>query len=428
MTRTLILLLTGFLSLATVAAADSPVQIKVALEEAGAEVSPLALTGFNYGTTMQVAAYLSEFEALDVRALRYPHGEIGDERLLTDDDLRALETNWELLGRPHLTVVLNLLTGTPEDAAETVRRFQRFGIPVALWEVGNEPDLYAHPGKRNDPTWTPKRYCDSFRAYAQAVRQVDPTARLAGPSVSGASDVAPAFLKQVVRLCGDALDALSFHLYPTAGEYTDEAALATSESASELISLYRSWFQNPETNPLGHERDIPLAVTEFSLSSSVSFRHTEDMVAAVWLADVLGRLATEGVEASHYFALQGLGGHGLIDSGGWVRPTYYVYEMLAGFAGEVVPVVVNPPVVDAYAVRSEDRLRVLLVNRSSADVEAVLEGLELAEASGLELKILTKKTFEDYLGGVAYRTSTQAAHERIAVPARGVVVVTAAFH
>lgn len=402
------------------ALAASPLRVSAQLGDPGPDISPGAITGFNVGLAMQFALHLSEFQALDIHTLRFPPGNDADNYPLTRNMVEALKVQWQLLGEPELLIVTNFFEGA-EHAQSAARSFDETGIPVHAWAIGNEPDLY--PRNRMDPSWTVEVYCDRFRSVAEVLREIDPEAVISGPAVSGSRPLGETYLRDFLTLCGDVIDVLSWHIYPTDGTWDDEAALATSQQVGEEIQRYRSWLRDPEINPLGYERDIGLAITEFGLSwRTPNFRHLEDMIAALWLADALGQMATEGVTWGHYFALQAMGGHGLIARGGWLRPTYTVYEMLAGFTGRTRSIELDnaPALLGAYAAENEDGLRVLIVNRGTEDIEVVLEP---TLGSELEVKTLSDEIFDEAL---SYQENSQLADEAIAVPARSVVVVRSA--
>lgn len=391
-----------------------PVAVRIG-DPTGA-VAPLAIAGHNFGLSMQVALYRDEFEALQVRTLRYPPGNDADDNPLTEDMIDALQTPWQLLGEPETWIVANYFEG-PEHAVAAAAYLDEVGIPVRYWEVGNEPDLY--PQNRMDPSWTVEVYCERFRAFADALRAQDPTNVIAGPAVSGSRPLGEEFLREFLELCGDVVDVLTWHIYPTDGTWEDDAALATSDQVGEEIRRYRSWLTDPERNPLGHQRDIALGITEFGLSwRTASFRHLEDNVAALWLADALGQMATEGIAVGHYFALQSMGGHGLIGRSGWIRPTYFVYEMLADFEGVVHAVDIGHPGLTAYAVRGDAGVRVLLVNRSLEHVEIALAGDAAPTGDRIEVAVLDEAIFDELLEP---REHVQPASEPLRVPARSVV-------
>ena len=384
------------------------------------EVPPLATSGFNYGNSMLVVGFEREFDAIRVDSLRFPPGNQADEIAVARHDLAALQQNLELLGRPPVLMVANLFSGTPQQASDLARLVEEMGIPVLAWEVGNEPDLYA--ANRSDPSWTPQRYCREFRRFSAALREVNADYRMAGPAVSGSRPAGEEYLREVLLHCGDAIDILTWHIYPTDGTGSDEAALLTSGQFGEEMRRYREWANDPASNPLGYMRVLQFGVTEFGLSwRSSSFRHLEDMTAALWLADVLGQMTRERLDVSHYFTLQGMGGHGLIDTSGWLRPTYHLYRMLGSFTGEALPVEVEAPLT-GYAVRQGSETRLLLVNpsESTQSVELRFGG---AVADGLEVTTLSQQIFDQLLEP---QTKSSGAREPIMIPQRSIVLVRAA--
>lgn len=379
-------------------------------------VPPGAITGFNVTAASPVVLYLDEWAAMDIRSLRFPPGNDADDFPLTDDALTAFTQTWRFLGEPDVHLVSNFFEG-PEHALRVAATLRELGITPRWWAVGNEPDLY--PRNRMDPSWTAEVYCERFREVRAALEAELGDVRMSGPAVSGSRPSGMDYLREVITRCGDVIDLVTWHVYPTDGSRSDDDALATSRDLSLEIAQVRAWLADPVTNPLGHERAVAIGVTEFGLSwRTQMLRHLEDQVAAVWLADALGQLATEGVDVGQYFALQGLGGHGLIDRGGWVRPTYHVFAMLAGFAGTAHRVEGGDERLAAYAAADEDALRVLLVNRSADAIEVTLraEGL----ASELQLTTLDDPTFDELL---APRATRHDAAVPVPVPPRAVVLV-----
>jgi hypothetical protein len=378
--------------------------------------------GVNYGIMMNVVDFREDFARLTLTSLRYPPGNIADERPMDALTVRDFLVGWRLLGgdKP-LLLVANLFSGTPEAAAAAVAGLLEAGVPLVGVAIGNEPDLYGP--NRGAPEWTPARYCEAFRAYRAAIDTVDASVRLAGPSVSGAPQ-AEAYLAEVLRLCGDVIDILSWHIYPTDGSAPDAVALASSSQVGETIRRYRAWARDPARNPLGYTRELTLAITEFGLSwRTNNYRHLHDTVATLWLADALGQMLANGLTLAHYFALQGIGGHGLIDQGGWRRPTYYLFEMLQDFHGEVLAVQSNLADLRAYAVKTPESLQLLLINISTEDVAVTLE-LPESGAQQATLRLLSDDTYEIYDDSVAYITVPQRLSEPTLVPARALAHLT----
>ena len=379
---------------------------------------PLAITGINDGLMMNVIDTRDAFAELNLQAYRFPPGNVADEQELGQLVLRSYKQHLKLLGTQPVMMVANLFTGTPEQAAEAARYVIENDIPILTWEIGNEPDLYAP--NRDDDSWTPAKYCEHFRAYREAILEVNSKFTFAGPAVSGA-DIAEPYLREFLKLCGDVVDVLTWHIYPSDGSISDEAALASSSLITETIRRYRAWTKDPEFNPLGYERDIKLGITEFGLSwRTNTYRHLQDIVATVWLADALGQMLAENLDMSFYFALQGVGGHGLIDNALWQRPTYDVFERLTAFEGDVLSVSGATDDVHVYAVQTSEGLEMMLVNLSSKDALVKVEGLE----STLTISTLPRADYEPYFDEPSYSVSEQAASEAIQVPAVSVIFIS----
>ncbi|HEX7004719.1 MAG TPA: hypothetical protein VF168_11105 [Trueperaceae bacterium] len=413
------LLALGVLTLAPgLAQAQEALQVRVGSKPMG-EVPAFATSGFNYGNSMLIVGSEAEYEAIRVDWLRFPPGNQADEIVLGEPDLAALELNLGLLDRPPVMMVANLFEGTPQQAAGLARLTKEREIPVLAWEIGNEPDLYG--SNRGDPSWTPARYCEEFRRFRTALLEVDPSYLLAGPAASGARPGGEAYLREVVRRCGDVIDILTWHIYPTDGTWTDAAALATSGQFSDEYRRYRNWAADPEANPLGFGRELRYGVTEFGLSwRSSSYRHLEDMTATLWLADVLGQMTRERLDFSSYFTLQGMGGHGLIGTGGWLRPTYHLYRMLGDFTGSVLPADAELPL-RAYAVSSRGEVRLLLINHDDREFKAQLH-FEAKTTADLEVTTLSESIFDELLKPMTTRASVS---DPLLVPARAVILVRA---
>ncbi len=379
-------------------------------------IAPGAITGFNTTAAAPVVLHLDEYDAMDIRSLRFPPGNDADDYVLSADTLAAFAQTWRILGEPDVHLVANFFEG-PDHAIAVAATLRALGITPRWWAVGNEPDLY--PRNRMNPAWTAEVYCERFRAMRSALEAELGDVRMSGPAVSGSRPSGMDYLREVITRCGDVIDLVTWHVYPTDGTRSDEDALATSRELAHEIAQVRAWLADPTVNPLGHEREFEIGVTEFGLSwRTQMLRHLEDQVAAVWLAETLGQLATAGVDVGQYFAIHGLGGHGLIDRTGWVRPTYHVYAMLAGFAGTAYRVEGGDERLAAYAAADDTGLRVLIVNRSPEPIDVTLYAAGLADV--LDVATLDDPTFDELL---APRRSVHDASLPLLAPPRSVVVV-----
>jgi hypothetical protein len=356
------------LALSTAMASAAPADIQLG-EELGVPVRPAVLRGYNFGNWMQVAEFGDPLRALAPALLRFPAGNIGDEFDLSETSLTLAKAGASLLGSPPLIVQTRVFQGRagelahnrPEDAAQAVRISTVLGLAVPYWEIGNEPDLYAVT--RGDPSWTADRYCAVFRAQAQAIRAVAPQARIAGPAVSGSIPARDDFIERFVRGCGDVVDVLTWHIYPSEGEKSDAAALATVVEASRTLTQMRALWADPLRNPLGHQRAVGFGVTEYGLSWRTERpRHIADQVGALWAAETALRLNEGDAEMAQYFALQGTGGHGLLDLAGAPRPSWYAFQLLAGLRGRFLAVHSSAPALWLHAMRDGEKLQILIIN------------------------------------------------------------------
>jgi len=365
--------------------------------------APAILRGYNIGNWMQIGEFAREMRQAPAAALRFPGGNAGDDEDLTGARLDLFKTNLELLGgpAPELLIQTRVFQGgrlgvvaanAPEDAASAVRLARERGLKVPVWEIGNEPDLFAVT--RGDASWTPERYCEVFRAQAAAIKREDPQARIAGPAVSGAMPAAPAFARRFIALCGDVVDVLTWHIYPTDGTGSDAAALASIDEATRWPAEYRRLLADPASNPLGHARAIELGVTEYGLSwRTDGQRFIGEQVGALWAAEFALRSAEAGLRFAHYFAYQGTGFHGLLDSGGAPRPTYYAFRLLAPLQGRFVPVAASDAGVWSHALVDGDTLSVVLINSDTKakPLRTTLASWKLAGGQSFDARVVDKE-------------------------------------
>jgi hypothetical protein len=406
-----------------VAQADTVVHVQPGAT--GPAVNRAVTAGYNFGNWMAVAEWKDELAKVPAGALRFPGGNIGDEQ---DMDAPSLDTFRALLtlvrGQPELMVQTRVFRGrpdrpaanTPEDAALAVRMARERGLSVQVWEIGNEPDLFSVT--RGDASWTPQRYCEVFRAQAAAIRREDPAALIAGPAVSGALPGAARFLEEFVEGCGDVVDVLTWHIYPTEGDGTEEWALSTVAQVDQDIARYRAIWSDPRRNPRGHTRPVRLGVTEFGLSWKTDRpRFLADQTAALWAAEAALRMARQGVSLAHYFAYQGTGFHGLLDVGGVPRPTYYGFGLLSRLQGHFVPATSGSPAVWAHAARAGEQTRVVLINTATTAQPVRLDapGWRATGARGFDAATVEAE---------AALLELPVRDGRVVLPARGMALVT----
>jgi len=344
-------------------------------------ISPL-IYGSNYGPWL-VASFemLPQVYDSGVTILRFPAGAWGDHNNVTNIQIDQFVDFIHKVGATGL-INVRLLGGTPEQAAEMVRytNIER-QYNIQYWGIGNEPTLYDAELKNKGETYDTERFNKEWRAFAEAMKKVDPKIKLVGAEINQFSyDYSPGattnfgerdeqWFIEFLKANGDLVDIVSFHRYPfprsnrSGPPSIDELRLNAQEwdkiiiHARELIHQY-----------IG--RDLPIAVTEFNSAydKSVSGEATPDShYNAIWVADVLGRMIKSGVFMANHWTLTskgGFGGWGLVGSYD-VYPTYYVYQLYKMFGNELVYSSSDDPDLSIYAARRADgALTVTVINLS----------------------------------------------------------------
>jgi len=363
-----------------VAAQPTPARIVVRVDEVLASVSPL-LFGQNYGPWMDTTdVYVDFYRGVGVTLLRFPAGNWGDENDLFPNMMGELARLAGVLDAEVSVQARSWREGTPEKAAELVRYSNvENDYGFRYWEVGNEPDLYMSRRHRSgDPVFDVGWYNAQFRAFATAMKAVDPDIQIVGPVVTGGwREWIPAFF----AANGDIVDVVSWHWYPHGDELSDAEALATPAEIEGQVETIRAWWQDPAVNPLGYKRPVPpLFLSEYSVSWASSVRrHLGTQVAALWDAEVVGRMAKLGVEMAAQFALQGSTGgtrwHGLVGMLEEPRPVYGVYRLYAHWGTtQVAAESSDEPLLPAFAsLRDDGALALIVINKDPAQArEATL--------------------------------------------------------
>ena len=325
--------------------------------------------GTNFGPWITIPyELLPQAEAAGVTYLRYPGGQWGDQNNLRGYQIdQFIELAHRMGAEPSISV--RLPGGSAEQAADLVRYANlEHDYDIRYWSIGNEPSLYED--------YDTKRYNEEWRAFALAMRAVDPDLILIGPDIhqyTGNPAVDPTdsagrdWLKEFLIANGDMVDVVSIHRYPfpisfTGPPITIDQLRANSREWDGIIPNLRRVIR--ETTG----RDLPVAVTEVNShwNSAIGGEATPDsFYNAIWWGDVLGRLIRQHVDIVAHFALQSRAG-----TGGWgllaryeVRPTYYVYQLYQRFGVELVYASSDEPDLSIYAsIRPDDALTLIIIN------------------------------------------------------------------
>lgn len=346
-------------------------------------VSPY-LMGSNHGPWIAIpVGMLDAAYASQVRAIRFPAGSWGDHNDVKTYQIDAFMDLVRQAGAMP-TFSVRLLDGTPEKAGEMVRYTNKEkGYGVVYWSIGNEPTLFA--GEVGVGNYDTVRFNREWREIALAMKAVDPSIKLIGPEVhqySVLEGVRPKdvngldWMDEFLKANGDMVDVVTFHRYPYGTNPSIEDLQQQSQEWDDTIQYLRARI---------HEltgRDIPIAITEVNTNynKAVGGEATPDSYYnAVWLADLFGQAAREGVFMVNHWLLASdgsYGGWGII-ARGEVRASYQVFQLYSRFGNEMIYANSGVPGVNIYAARRSDgALTLMVVNmlREPVNLPLVVNG------------------------------------------------------
>jgi glycosyl hydrolase family 44 len=228
---------------------------------------------------------------------------------------------------------------TEQDAADLVTYLNKTkGYGVKFFEIDNEPDIWneihpdIHPTESSLPEYTAlyKRYAYAMKKAQAAVGSAE--IKIFGPAAAKMYDLEG--VRTFMRECREfekdraanpegfrILDVLSFHHYPLLRTNYEDVNSFIPEGVPAMLESVQSWW-NPDylnryehNQPMGEARCLiprfqkfiqesypgtQLAVTELGVDSGPRTRYLP-VVRPIYLADLLGILATHGVD----FAMPG---------------------------------------------------------------------------------------------------------------------------
>lgn len=290
------------------------------------------------------------------------------------------------------------------------------------WELGNEIDL---AGCINE-----FEYAERFVTYSEALRAVDPGIRILGPVPS--MPARTRWIDALEHQPGAKNDVLTFHWYQLTEWTTNEGAFAYQGGSLDALLSYNTsvgtgcqdGFGCPGEviNPsridrMTYRRGIPetvanrlfadfladnpdgeTAITELGVHASLHEHPINgNHLAAIWLADILGRWAYNGLDILTYYSLED-GNNGVGNTRGLlgidnpefldVRPTYYTEWLYASHFGDMmVESGTSDPAQEIVGWASRDTndpdvLKLILINLGAERADATVRLSGFVPASG----------------------------------------------
>jgi hypothetical protein len=266
---------------------------------------------------------------------------------------------------------VNICDNNPKMWADLVRYANvEKGYDFKYWEFGNELDL--------DGCVNESQYADRYVAYRNALRQVDPDIRFLGPVPT--MPYKTTWYDTLINEIGDDLDVLTWHWYQLTEWTSDRGAFAYQGGSVEALLNYNQGVGNAchdgfgcpgDAIPLSrlnrmtyrrglpdamgseviarfrrNDADLETAITEIGTHASMHEHPINgNHIAALWLADTMGRWAANGLDIMTYYSLED-GGAGRGNTRGLaginsdsvldIRPTYYTEFMYAQYFGDML--------------------------------------------------------------------------------------------
>lgn len=280
----------------------------------------------------------------------------------------------EVLASGHETVFHYRANVTPprdySHWATLIRRLvthwaDRYGereIGEWFFEVWNEPNLtHFWTGSRED-------YFTLYRHSAESIKAVDGALKVGGPATA-----ANEWIEEFLDFCETnslPADFISTHHYPT-----DAFGVEGDDTEAQLSKSRRSVLREQAQNTRQRARGRPVYYTEWNASSNPRDRLHDEPYAAAFVTKTVMEAAglVEGYsfwtfsdifEENYFPSVPFHGGFGLLTIHGIPKPTYRAFELLHALGTEQLAVEGSHHTVDAWVVRKDHAVTVLLSNHA----------------------------------------------------------------
>lgn len=242
---------------------------------------------------------------------------------------------------------------------------ERYGVgEVREWffEVWNEPNL------KQFWTGTQEDYFKLYRHTVEAIKSIDTSLQAGGPATAKNE-----WIEEFLDFCeknGLPADFITTHHYPT-----DAFGSEDDDTEAQLAKSRRSLLREQAQDTRRRARGRPVYYTEWNTSSNPRDPlHDEPYAAAFVIKTVMeANGLVEGYsfwtfsdifEENYFPSVPFHGGFGLLNLHGIPKPTYRAFELLHRLGSEQLLVDGLHETVDAWVIRKERSLTVLLTNHA----------------------------------------------------------------
>lgn len=313
----------------------------------------------------------------DRRPVR-PHGTDANKSKMVFGTDEFMELCRRTGAEPMLQV--NIMSGTPEEAADWVAYCNRPNHPeraangssqpynVKLWEIGNEQYMRVENRRLKHTELTPQEYVKRFRAFAAAMKAVDPTIEL---GAIGGKD----FERYQIVKHDDWNDVVLKELANDIDFYAVHNAygpVLASQSGASLREIYAALVAFPEQieqnlNDIARQieryagsraKEIPIAVTEWGplfhvLPNDPYVDHPKTLGSALFVATAMQKfIESPQTGIANFFKLTEHAWMSAIASeNGAIKPSGYALQMFTdNFGDRLVDADVSSPTFDTRTV------------------------------------------------------------------------------
>jgi xylan 1,4-beta-xylosidase len=231
-----------------------------------------------------------------------------------------------------------------------------------FFEVWNEPNL------KSFWTGTQGEYFKLYRATVHAIKSVDDALQIGGPATA-----ANEWIEEFLDYCEKnnlPADFVSTHHYPT-----DAFGEEGDDTLTQLSKSQRSILREQTQDVHARARGLPIYYTEWNASSNPRDPLHDEPYAAAFVTKTVMEAngLVEGYsfwtfsdifEENYFPSVPFHGGFGLLNLHGIPKPAYRAFEVLHRLGTELLLVDGLHDTVDAWAVRREDSVTVLLTNHA----------------------------------------------------------------
>ena len=267
-------------------------------------------------------------------------------------------------------VTVNAGSGTVEMAAEWVRWANlKNDFGVKHWEVGNELNGEWETGhiRPDGSVMTAEKYAAIFTEYAKAMKAVDPSIMIGGPScdISHHDD----YLGPLFKLAGTYIDFVTIHFYSLRSSLAPEQELFDGlDALPPITAKIHQLIAKYQPQRVGR---IGICISEWN-SKLPKDKDAYRLFNALWFSAWVGEMMKAGITSAtvwDIFSDVPENGHGLlVRNGDGYVPTgrYWGFYLWSRFMGDslVKSSVSGNSDLHVYATRGDGRLSIMVMNES----------------------------------------------------------------